>query len=114
MFCPKCGKENVDDAVACTGCGRSLGELPANSYVTQNQEAQEIAKSTLTWGWVLATIGAFVMPFLALGGILIGIIALTRQKTSQGIGMIVASIFCGIAALSFWEEFWPAFEQALK
>lgn len=26
MFCPKCGKEIVDDAVICTGCGRAVAQ----------------------------------------------------------------------------------------
>jgi hypothetical protein len=66
------------DAVA---VDRPAAELPA----------AKPRKSFLFWGWWLAGLSV-LLPFLALGGLIFGVFALTRDKPGHGAGMIVASL----------------------
>ena len=54
-------------------------------------EAPELSRSFLVWGWLLAAFSV-VIPFLALGGITFGVIAVTRGRNGHGAGMITASL----------------------
>ena len=90
MFCRACATEMHESALACPKCG-----------ATVNAPAAELSSSMRTWGWILA----FVFP---LGGIIIGIVALTRRAVGTGIAMIIVSLLM----LSFWSAFWPAFAAA--
>ena len=47
--------------------------------------------SFLVWGWLLAALSV-LLPFLALGGLIFGVFALTRDKPAHGAGMIVVSL----------------------
>lgn len=64
MFCPKCGKEVVDDAVVCVHCGRAIKEEPAAEPKVVNKEHNEPKTG----------IGVLLGIFLGLIGLIIGIV----------------------------------------
>ena len=53
--------------------------------------AEKRKASFLVWGWVLAGLSV-LLPFLALGGLIFGIFALTKDRPGHGAGMIVVSL----------------------
>ena len=52
---------------------------------------RETKASFLVWGRLLAALSA-LLPFLALGGLIFGVFALTKDKPGHGAGMIVVSL----------------------
>lgn len=59
MFCPKCGKENVDDAVSCVGCGRAIqnSSAPARSVNIQKNLSTKSRSTAGILGILLGGIG---------------------------------------------------------
>lgn len=47
MYCPKCGKQNVDDARFCAGCGAVLNEVQAQAAPAQPVQPQPMAQAAL-------------------------------------------------------------------
>ncbi len=45
MYCPKCGKQNVDDARFCAGCGAVLNEVQAQAAPAQPVQPQPMAQA---------------------------------------------------------------------
>ena len=70
-------RTNVCDAVRV--------EAPAGLPADTSKE------SFLLWGWLLAGLSV-LLPILALGGLIFGVFALTRNKPGHGAGMIVVSL----------------------
>jgi hypothetical protein len=54
-------------------------------------EAATPTRSFLVWGWVLAGLSA-ILPIFALGGLIFGTVAVTKNKPGHGAGMIVLSL----------------------
>lgn len=44
MYCGKCGKENKEEAMFCSNCGASLGNVPAPSIPVKGDESSETRK----------------------------------------------------------------------
>jgi hypothetical protein len=66
---------------------------------------RERVKPFVTWGWITGTIGSILIPFLALVGIVLGIVVIARSdgtRTGAGIGIIVVAIVCGLFGFAFW------------
>ena len=53
-------------------------------------------------GWILS----FVLP---IGGVIVGIILMTKDRVGVGIAQLVVSLFM----MNFWAGFFPAFFAAL-
>ena len=52
------------------------------------------------WGWLTATVFTAIIPLMAIGGVTLGILAITRgRRTGQGIGIIIVSL--AVAAIFF-------------
>lgn len=66
MLCPKCGKENEDDASLCTQCGATLGK----------QDDQPAKMSSRRKSIVILAIAGIVVVILALIGVCIAFIDL--------------------------------------
>lgn len=87
MYCRACATEMHDSALACPKCGATVRPPDA-----------PLSSTLRKWGWVCS----FVFP---IGGVIIGIVALTKQAVGTGVAMILISI----TMISFWAAFWPAF-----
>jgi hypothetical protein len=85
MYCPSCGKEIVNEAVVCVGCGRPVKPLSSGSE---------------KWGPGVMTalvIGTLLVPLI---GIIFGIIGLNKEaKKSQGGILLGLGIFMGLVSL---------------
>jgi hypothetical protein len=80
---------------------------PPEPYPPREPEPSphERVKPFVTWGWITSTIGSFLIPFLALFGIVLGILVIARSdgtRTGAGIGIIVVAIVCGLLGFGFW------------
>ena len=85
MYCPSCGKEIVNEAVVCVGCGRPVKPL---SSVGEK------------WGpgaMTALVIGTLLIPLI---GIVFGIIGLNKEaKKGQGGILLGLGIFMGLVSL---------------
>lgn len=119
MICAFCKETIQDGAIKCRHCGSMLIAHPVQessqwSNVASNSGDTEIQKTTIIWGWILASFGAAIVPLLAIGAIVIGIKAITKGKASSGIGMIIVSALLASFSMStlgqeFWQGFWRGF-----
>lgn len=72
-YCSKCGKELMDEAVICVGCG-----CPVNSTPSVNtQKTQPAETSGMVTG---AIICAFLLPIV---GLILGIIGVSKYSDPQ-------------------------------
>jgi len=94
MFCKSCGKEINDKAVVCVGCGIAVSpDVPA--VIAAGVSNKKELTQTERWaGWI----GALIMPII---GIIMGILAMTKGKIGEGVGMIILSVFMTF----FWMGF---------
>jgi hypothetical protein len=68
------------------------------------QPARDRAKPFVIWGWILGTIGALIIPFLAIVAIVFGSMVISRsrgRRTGTGVAIIIVSIFCGALGIAF-------------
>ena len=84
MLCPKCGKENPEDAARCVACGAEMSASTAGSK---------------TSGMAIASLALGVLGLLgitALAGLILGIVAISRINASggrvKGKGLAIAGI----------------------
>ena len=62
-----------------------------------DRRVEELPLSSLVWGWLFAGFSV-VLPFLAIGAIVFGVLAIQRGKPGVGASMIAVSL---LAALAF-------------
>lgn len=112
MFCPHCGKEVFDDAIACIGCGRAvtpLKPLPTNIEIGA-QKLREVARAFLFIG-ILNILGGILAAaigwLLGIFSIILGIWELrnaylfwsTPPKSKRNITYIaileIINVICG-------------------
>jgi len=86
MFCNSCGKEIVDEAVVCVGCGCAVKPVKATG------------EKWSTGTMVALVIGSILIPLI---GIIFGIIGLNKEeKKGQGGLLLAIGILMGMAALA--------------
>ena len=95
MFCPKCGKEVVDDAVVCIHCGRSLKEEPAEQPQAVNKDHNQPKTG----------MGVLFALLLGLIGLIIGIViypenTVARKTFIKG-WLITFAISMGVSVLMY-------------
>jgi hypothetical protein len=98
-FCEKCGKEIMDEAVICPGCGCAIGK----SSVVEQKCAQGnaiVPKSAKT----ASIFGVLSLLLLAPFGIPAIILAQKSKKETGGVMCKQAKtgLVCGIIGLCFW------------
>jgi hypothetical protein len=67
--------------------------------------ARDRVKPFVTWGWILGTIGALIIPVLALVAIVFGALVIKRsdgRRTGTGVMIIVVAIFAGAFGIGIW------------
>lgn len=96
-YCSKCGKEIIDEAVVCPGCGCAQGNVPTN-VAQQPQPVDNSSGSTAGW----AVLGFFV----PLAGLILYILwkqTYPSKAKSAGKGalvsVIISIVFYLIAAI---------------
>ena len=70
-------------------------------YVRDESKKPEAGTGLLVAGWVMAGT-SFIIPLLALGSIIIGIVAITRDRVGHGVGMLVTGLLVGMSSWLFW------------
>ena len=92
IFCPDCGKEVSDSAIACPNCAYPLSKLNSQiSYPIHPNNQLIIA------GYLAIFLSLLILPiFFMLVGIILGIINLTKGAIGHGILQIVLSLLFGI------------------
>ena len=108
-FCEKCGKELMDDAVVCMGCGCSVGKAPAapkpSAAVEKSGGAQSSALSIVSI--VVGAIGILMAWLIALLGYIFGGAALAcalvagkkvpgDKKAKTGLLLAVITLVCSV------------------
>ena len=98
MYCPKCGKENPDNAQLCQSCSWLLSS-PTPVTAVQNAKTSGLAVAALICGILsLFTCGLAIIPALILG-----IIALVKINQSRGQlkgnGLAITGIAIPVAAI---------------
>lgn len=106
VFCPECGTQVSEHAIACTKCGYPISKIKTvhnntnQSTVNHNIKPVEgISTDTglIVTGYILAGISLLFFPFLfALVGLIIGVITISKGHTGHGVAHIVLSICFGI------------------
>ncbi len=83
MFCSKCGKEIMDEAVICPNCGCATNNSKAQSSAI-SQESQEYSVLSSINGLTLpARICAFLVPLVGLILSLVGFSKISSTNTLQ-------------------------------
>jgi prepilin-type processing-associated H-X9-DG protein len=97
MFCPKCGKENSEQAVLCDSCGFNLRGVLDPQKAAINQPPQTCGLAGWSLGLGIASI--FLSLLTSIAAIICGHLALGRIKRSQGrlsgSGMAIAGLVMG-------------------
>lgn len=75
-YCQKCGKELMDEAVICPGCGCSVETVKAKTAI-------EDAKDTLDIKPSMAALEIVIAVMLPIVGVVIGIIGLRKKNTTK-------------------------------
>ena len=99
MYCPKCHAENPDNAGYCTACGSSMTDPTVSAPAPPPPRTSGLAIAAL----VLGILGFLSCGVLALPGLIVGIIAITSIRRSNGQlageGLAIAgTIASGVAA----------------
>ena len=95
MYCSQCGKENPDNALSCSSCGRPLAwpGPPAGPPKTSGMAVASL---------VLGILG-FLCGLPAIPGLILGIVALSQISQSRGQlagkGLAIAGICVSAAVL---------------
>ncbi len=98
MFCPKCGRQNEDNAWKCV-CGEELQVVEPGQIPPVQQSGKAVAS------FVLSIIGIFICPFIfSLLAIILGFIARSEIINSEGrltgAGLALAGIIIGFAGIA--------------
>lgn len=99
MFCPKCGRQNEDNACKCVSCGDVLPKVEQGPA----QPVQQSGKAVTSF--VLSIIGIFVCPFIfSILAIILGFVARSEINNSGGLltgeGLALAGIIIGFAGIA--------------
>jgi len=102
-YCEKCGKEIMDEAVICPGCGCAVGKsVNSTNTVPQNKALENtfVPKSAKT----ASIFGVLSIVVLAPFGIPAIILAQKSKKETGGVmcKQAKSGFWCGIIGLCFW------------
>lgn len=84
VYCRGCGKEIHDSATTCPHCG-AVQRVPAAADAPTSGTGTGMSTGLLVAGYICALL-------LPVGGVVIGIIALTKKAVGHGIAMLGISL----------------------
>lgn len=87
-FCQKCGKEIMDEAVVCPGCGCSV-EGGSASNIQSSTTAPKLEEGEKRGLATAALVCSFLLP---IAGIICGIIGAVKYKTAKLKNQCIAAI----------------------
>ncbi|MHC4425864.1 MAG: zinc-ribbon domain-containing protein [Planctomycetota bacterium] len=99
MYCPKCGKENPDDAQVCSSCSSALPKAPVTAeYPTPRISGLAIA------AFVLGILSLFSLGLTIIPAIVLGIVAIVIIEKSGGrlTGTVFAVLGIVVPVLAFF------------
>ncbi|MGD8499144.1 MAG: DUF4190 domain-containing protein, partial [Phycisphaerales bacterium] len=102
MYCPKCGKENPDDARVCGSCSSALSEAPVTAeWSTPRTSGLAIA------AFVLGILSVFSLGITIIPAIVLGIVAIVIIEKSGGrlTGTVFAVLGIVVPVLAFFGMF---------
>lgn len=76
MYCPMCGAEHADNAIACPGCGRAVSAAPASRPVSEPVAAKYNTGLRTAAKIVMLVEALWFVPFLFIPYFWFGIITL--------------------------------------
>lgn len=88
MFCPHCGKQLVDIADICVGCGRSV------KHITKNIQADSVSAGWWWLGFFFPIIG-FILWAMWTG-------EYPRKAKKVGAGSLVGIVVSVVGIILFW------------
>lgn len=95
MYCSKCGKEIMDEAVICPECGCAVNQ----NMPTYTQEGSKAGTMAIVWGIigiVFAWLFALVGHMASIIGIIVGIKEYTSTKRMTGLALSIIGEACAI------------------
>ena len=95
-YCSKCGKELLDEAVICMGCGCQVSGAP----VAYKQAGEKVESSALATS---AIVLAFLMPLI---GLILGIVGMSKYNDPQLKSKAKGAIFL---SLGMWIVYFVIF-----
>jgi uncharacterized membrane protein YvbJ len=106
-FCSKCGKEILDEAVVCPGCGCAVAPVPSANLATANSvEADEVSIGLCVLAAFIPLFGIIYWPLkhkeTPKKAKACGITALISWGVSFVIGMLSSVLFTGIMSEIFY------------
>ena len=109
MFCPKCGKENIDQAEFCQACGTSIQTTTVNPNaqmarpIASQPKSNGLAIASMVLGIVGLIFGWFILAVPSILAVIFGHIARKRIKRSDGTmsgsGMALAGLITGYSGI---------------
>ena len=102
MFCPSCGKENVDSAEFCGNCGTALKKSVAggSTPVVGLKAPPEAVSGGMKWGITAVSV------LIPLVGIVMGVIYLRDENPEKkAVGKLWLGVGIGMAVLVMLYEF---------
>jgi hypothetical protein len=102
MYCPRCGKENPDDAQVCSSCSSALSKAPVTAeHPTPRTSGLAIA------AFVLGILSIFTLGVTIIPAIILGIIAIVMIEKSGGrlTGTVFAVLGIVVPVLAFFGMF---------
>lgn len=110
IFCPECGTQISEHAMQCTKCSYPISKLKTQfnnqpnftqTNFTQSSaignQARETANGLILAGYICSILSLFLFSIvLAIAGIVIGVITISKGQTGHGIAHIILSIIFGV------------------
>lgn len=97
IHCVDCGESVSEHADKCPKCAYPLQRLRSPQQITANIDNLQASGGLITAGYIFAFLSILFFPiFLAIAGVIVGIVTISKGSTGHGVAHIILSIFFGI------------------
>lgn len=105
MFCKRCGKEIMDDAVICPNCGCATKEATGASNLSAEPEQIKKANVLCIVGFVLSVVSLFLALFgtVAIVALVMSVVGIVQcnQKGEKLKGLGIAGLIVSIGSIVY-------------